>query len=122
MWGAAATLSPHSARELAAYFARLPAKASKDGNTGLAARGKAIYDEGIPEVNIVACAPCHGPNAEGIREIPRLGGLSYYYLSAALEQWRRGYDAGAEPPMPRVAAKLSRKDIEAIASYLSFIK
>jgi cytochrome c553 len=104
------------------FFAMLPAKASNDGDKELAARGSTIYQEGIPDSNIVACAPCHGPNAEGVREIPRLGGLSYYNLKTTLEQWGRGYDAAAEPPMPRVAGKLSRNEIEAIASYLSYVK
>ena len=70
----------------------------------------------------VSCAVCHGPNAEGIRQIPRLGGLSYYYLKQKLEQWGEGYHAAAEPPMPRIASKLSPNQIEALASYLSFVK
>ena len=34
-------------------------------------------------------AACHGPNAEGIGETPRLGGLSYHYLKRRLEQWSK---------------------------------
>jgi cytochrome c553 len=122
MWGAAAALSPQAARGYATFFSMLPAKAANDGDKELAVTGRTIYQEGIPDSNIVACAPCHGPNAEGVREIPRLGGLSYYNLKTTLEQWGRGYDAAAEPPMPRVAGKLSPIEIEAIASYLSYVK
>jgi cytochrome c553 len=69
----------------------------------------------------VPCAACHGPNAEGIRDIPRLGGLSYGYLKRRLEQWGQGYHAAAPPPMPRIAGKLPPGQIEALASYLSFL-
>jgi hypothetical protein len=54
---------------------------------------------------------CHGPNAEGIRDIPRLGGLSYSYLKRRLEQWGEGYHAAAPPPMPRIAGKLPPNEI-----------
>jgi cytochrome c553 len=60
--------------------------------------------------------------AEGVRAIPRLGGLAYSYLKRRLEQWGAGYHAAAEPPMPRIASKLSRDEVEALASYLSFVK
>src|SRR3984893_1349915 len=65
MWGAVAALHPHEARDLAIYFATLNPKAANDGDRNLAARGRTIYMEGIPEANIVSCYACHGPNAEG---------------------------------------------------------
>jgi len=122
MWGTVKNLSLQTAHELAKYLSTLPPKAADDGNNELAAMGKTLYQEGIADSNIVACAPCHGSNAEGVREIPRLGGLSYYYLKTRLEQWGRGYDAAAEPPMQHIAKELSPNDIEAVASYLSFVK
>jgi cytochrome c553 len=122
MWGAAANLSPSTARELAIYFSTLPPKVANDGDKEFVATGRALYEHGNPDSNTVSCAVCHGPNAEGIREIPRLGGLSYYYLKQKLKQWGEGYHATAEPPMPRIASKLSSDQIEALASYLSFVK
>jgi cytochrome c553 len=122
MWGAAANVSPSTARDLANYFSTLPAKVADDGDKELAGTGRALYEHGNPDSNTVSCAVCHGPNAEGIRGIPRLGGLSYYYLKRKLEQWGEGYHAAAEPPMPRIASKLSANQIEALASYLSFVK
>ena len=65
MWGAVAALRPHEARDLAIYFATLIPKAANDGDRDLAAKGRTIYLEGIPEANIVSCYACHGPNAEG---------------------------------------------------------
>jgi cytochrome c553 len=122
MWGAAENLNPRTARYLATYFSTLVPKAANDGDKELAATGKTLFENGNPNSNIVSCAVCHGPNAEGIREIPRLGGLSYSYLKRKLKQWGEGYHAAAEPPMPQIASKLSPNDIEVLASYLSFVK
>lgn len=121
MWGAVAALSPHAARDLANYFATIAPKPANDGDKTLAAKGRTIYLEGIPEANVVSCYACHGPNAEGVREIPRLGGLPYFYLKSRLEQWNEGYHS-LPSPMPLVASHLSPDEIEALASYLSFVK
>jgi cytochrome c553 len=122
MWGAAASLSPQAVHNLAIYFASLSARAANDGDRELAATGRSIYQEGVPDSNIAACIACHGPNAEGVSEIPRLGGLAYSYLKRRLDQWGEGYHAAAGPPMPRIASRLSPNQIEALASYLSFVK
>ena len=122
MWGAVASLSLYTARDLANYFATIPPKPANDGDQELAARGRTIYLEGIPEANIVSCYACHGPNAEGVRDIPRLGGLAYFYLKARLEQWGQGYHSTPGSPMPMVATSLGPAEVEALASYLSFVK
>ena len=122
MWGAVAALGPREARDLAIYFASLVPKAANDGDRDLAARGRTIYLDGIPEANIVSCYACHGPNAEGVRDIPRLGGLAYFYLKGRLEQWSQGYHSGVESPMSLVARHLGPDETEALASYLSFVK
>jgi len=121
MWGAAANLNAHTARDFAIYFSTLPPKAANDGDRELAAQGKAIYELGIADSNVAACVVCHGPKAEGVRQIPRLGGLAYSYLKKRLDQWGEGYHATAEA-MPQIAGTLSANEIDALASYLSFIK
>ena len=122
MWSAVAALDPRPARDLATYFATIQPKPANDGDPNLAAIGRAIYMDGIPEANVASCYACHGPNAEGVRDIPRLGGLAYFYLKARLEQWGQGYHSGTGTPMPIVARQLGPKEIEALASYLSFVK
>ncbi len=121
MWNAAAHLDPLTLQNLAAYFSALPPEAAKDGDTALAAEGKIIFEDGVPNENIAACQACHGPEAQGVREIPRLGGLSYRYLKRRLEEWSRGQDAWGIP-MPKVARSLSPNQIAAVASYLSFVE
>jgi cytochrome c553 len=122
MWGAAASLRTDTVRDLADYFASLPPKAAHDGRRALAENGQSIYMQGIPEANIAACLACHGPGGQGVREIPRLGGLSYFYLKRRLEEWGQGYHSAPMSPMPLVASSLGANEVEALASYLSFVK
>jgi cytochrome c553 len=122
MWSAVAALGSQDTHDLALYFAAIPPKPADDGNRNLVAKGRTIYMEGTPEANIASCYACHGPNAEGVREIPRLGGLAYFYLKARLEQWGQGYHSSPASPMPIVARALGPDEIEALASYLSFVK
>ena len=122
MWGAVAALEPGRAHALAQYFATIQPKPANDGNQALVARGRTIYMDGIPEADIVSCYACHGPQAEGVRDIPRLGGLSYAYLKARLAQWGQGYHSTPGSPMPTVASQLGPEEIKALTSYLSFVR
>jgi len=62
-----------------------------------------------------------GQSAEGVRDTS-LGRAGLYLLKRRLEQWGEGFHAAAGPPMPGIAGKLSQNQIEALASYLSFVK
>jgi cytochrome c553 len=122
MWPAAANLTAREAHALAAYFSTLCPEPANDGDSRLGRAGEALYRGGSPASNIPSCVACHGPNAQGVSAIPRLAGQSYYYLKRKLAQWGEGYHATAAVPMPGIASKLSDDEIEALASYLSFVK
>jgi cytochrome c553 len=121
MWYAAAHLDPSTAHNLAVYFSELPPESAKDGDRELAAEGRVIFENGVPNENIAACQACHGPEAQGVRQIPRLAGLSYSYLKRRLEDWNQGHDTSGTP-MPKVARSLSPNQIAALASFLSFVE
>lgn len=122
MWPASANVGPAAARNLANYLSTLRPRPADDGDRSLVAAGETIYQEGVPRDNVPACVACHGPRAQGVGRIPRLGGMSYYYLTRRLEQWHDGYDPRALHPMPHVARALSSRQMAALASYLSFIR
>jgi cytochrome c553 len=120
MWPAAFDLTPRVAAGLASYYASVPPRAAKDGKEELSSKGRSIYVYGIPEANIGSCAVCHGPNAQGAGQVPRLGGLGYVYLKARLEHWGQGYHMSAVPPMPQIGGRLPADIVDALASYLGF--
>ena len=122
MWGAAANLRPWEAHALSVYFSNVPPRAAADGDRELVALGESIYQRGMPDANIAACVACHGPSGEGVGAIPRIGGLAYTYLKHRLEQWAEGYHGTLVHPMPHIAIQLSQRQIEELASYLSFLK
>jgi cytochrome c553 len=120
MWNAVVNLQPEMGRALAEYFSRQPPLAAADGDRALVDEGRALYQRGDAEANIVTCVVCHGPNAEGVGAVPRLAGLSYGYLKRRMGQWNEGYHPTALP-MPQVVRDLSAGEISALASYLSFL-
>jgi len=122
MWGAAARIDAQAVAEVAAYYSAVRAEAADDGNKDVVETGRLVYRDGKIEENIPSCVACHGPNSEGVGAIPRLGGLSYRYLKRRLEQWGQGYHLTAKAPMADIAKNLPPQQIEALASYLSFVK
>ena len=80
MWGMASQLNDGSISGLAEYFSKQSAAPGRSGNAALIARGKQIFTEGVPARQIVACASCHGANAEGNGPFPRLAGQHAPYL------------------------------------------
>ena len=120
MGPAARQILPENDCELGAYISTLPPVARSDGNPDLVAQGEEIFMHGVAADNLPACQFCHGPEAQGIGRFPRLGGQSYYYLKRRLEDWNQGFEAIA-PHMPGIASLLKPDEIEAVASYLSFV-
>jgi cytochrome c553 len=127
MFNVAHVLSPSMVSALAAHFKGLNPAPIGGAPRQLAAEGKRIYEDGIPDANIAACAACHGPEATGSGEIPRLAGQLYPYLIKELTNW--GKERGQNPAKPDtsaimspVAHSLSRSQIEAVAAYVSYLR
>ncbi|MFY9642161.1 MAG: c-type cytochrome [Rhodomicrobium sp.] len=120
MTPAAVKILPDSFCELGAFISTLPPETAADGNPELKAMGEEIFTNGVPSENIPACQFCHGPEAQGIGMFPRLGGQSYFYMRRRLTQWGEGFSA-VSPYMPHIASLLRPEQIEAVASYLSFV-
>lgn len=122
MWGPAGNTADQGIHEVAEYLETLEPEPANDGIRDLEDRGRNVYEVGDGAANVPSCVVCHGPQGQGTGAIPRIGGLSYPYLVRRLEQWGEGYHASAAFPMPAVASQIAPGDIQAIASYLSFIK
>jgi cytochrome c553 len=103
----AKSLAMEDIRKIAAYFA------AKSWPAGQAAAAPASPPEGI-----ATCRACHQPNFEGGPPAPRLAGLSYEYLAAAMRSFADEERAN-NGDMPKMMQALSDSERDAIARYLS---
>ena len=86
-----------------------------------------IYEEGLPESNVPACSACHGPDAKGQDQIPRLAGQLPDYFYAKLVNWSA--ERGQNSSMPDSSAvmgptshNLTKSQIAAVAAYVSGLR
>jgi cytochrome c553 len=113
---------------LAAYFYGLNPKPLGGAPRDLVDAGKKIYEEGIPETSVSACASCHGPEAKGEGVYPRLAGQINEYVVNKLVNWDR--ERGRDPAVPAKSASamksvthnLTNAQIAAVASYLNYLE
>ena len=71
-----------------------------------------------PPKGIAQCQACHQPNFEGGMSAPRLAGLSYEYLVAAMRAFATG-ERTNNLDMPKFMHMLTEREREAIARYLA---
>jgi cytochrome c553 len=127
MWPIVAQGSPEFWDRMAKRINQMDAPPAADGPRNLVEKGKVIFQSGIPEDNIPACAACHGENAQGMDTVARLAGQLYAYLVGEMTEWKKGYrakDPVSDEPntMEPIAHSLSDEQIKAVASYLSYQK
>ena len=71
-----------------------------------------------PPSGIAQCKPCHQPNFEGGPPAPRLAGLSYEYLVAAMRDFASD-ERTNNGDMPKFMQALTDSERDAMARYLS---
>jgi cytochrome c553 len=127
MFNVARVLSPSMRAALATNFRAFNPRPLSDAPRGLVARGEQIFQNGVPEANVAACAACHGPDATGSEQIPRLAGQLYPYVVKVLANWSK--ERGQNPSNPDtstimkpVAHSLTKPQIEAVAAYVNHLK
>ena len=127
MFKVAHSLNPDMLPALAQHFSELNPKPVGGGPSELVDAGKKIFEDGVPEANIPACAACHGFEARGKGPVPRLAGQVDPYIIKVLENW--GKERGQDPAHPDtsaimepVAHGLNESQIKAVAAYLSYLE
>ena len=127
MFNVAHSLSPSMVSALAANFSALNPPPLGGAPQQLTETGQKIFQDGMPDEDIAACAACHGPDAAGSGQIPRLAGQLYLYVIKTLSNW--GAERGQNPANPDtsaimspVAHSLNKRQIEAVAAYVSTLK
>jgi cytochrome c553 len=83
-------------------------------------RGAKLFQDGDAASGIASCGSCHD-NAESKRpDAPLLKAQHAAYLAKQLGDWRSGERRNdSSQVMPAVAAKLSDRDISALATFLA---
>lgn len=124
MMGMVAGLSAEDMRNLAAYYAAQKPSESAAKDKVLVAPGRKLFRGGNAATGVAACAGCHSPNGAGIPpQYPRLAGQHPEYVVAQLKAFRAGERANDSNSMMRAfAARLTDKEIAAVAEYLSGLR
>jgi cytochrome c553 len=113
-------LAPEARRELASYFAGLPARAGETSpEPARVERGRRIATEGTPDKAIPACLSCHSGRAAA--DFPLLSGQHARYLEQQLRLFRQGLRAGTSQGaiMTVVAKRLNEEQIADVAAYFA---
>jgi cytochrome c553 len=116
MWGMAAQLDDASIDALAAYYAAQKAEPSATGTSATVTRGREIFEHGVPAQGVPACSSCHGPDAHGLQDFPRLAGQHAQYVLKQLASFQSNMRNVAI--MHGVAQNLNLNDMDAVAAFL----
>ena len=127
MFNVAHGLQPSMIDALANRFSKLNPRPLDGGSKRQIEAGRKIFENGMPEANIAACAACHGPEAKGSSQIPRLAGQLPDYIVNKLMNWSQ--ERGQQKSLPDtslimepVAHSLNRSQAQAIAAYVSSLR
>ena len=116
MWGIAGSLPEPIVAGIANYYASQPAALGRLEDPSLVAKGKELFDRGVLDRGIPACASCHGANAEGVAEFPRLAGQHAKYVVKQLNYIQSLVRAA--PVMHGIVKDLTPAEIQAVALYV----
>lgn len=122
MSGLSAALTDADMKNVAYWLSAQKGKPGFAEDKDLVALGERIYRGGLPDRQIAACAGCHSPNGAGIpAQYPRLAGQHGDYVAAQLTAFRDGGRKNSVQ-MSQVAAKLSDREIKAVADYVAGLR
>jgi cytochrome c553 len=90
----------------------------------LISTGKKIYEGGTEKSDVPPCAGCHGPDAKGNGQFPRLAGQLSDYVFNKLTNWEKERGQNPKNPdtsaiMAPIAHNLTEQQIKAVAAYLN---
>ena len=119
MQGMAANLTADDMKALGLYYFSQRAKTNAVArDKALADAGQKIYRAGIAELQVPACAGCHGGAGAGIpAAYPRLAGQWPEYTLEELKSFAVGERKNAQ--MQTIAGRMRDKDMRAVAEYIA---
>ena len=109
-------------RALGSYFQAKATQAHPVDDPDLAQMGRFIFQRGNPYSGVAACAGCHGKDAHGTENLPRLAGQHAQYTERQLKAFDKRERTNDNAVMHGIAAKLTELEIKAVASYVSGLR
>lgn len=119
MQGMVKDLSDADMKALGEYFSRKPATAHDPRDPDLAAVGRYVYAQGNRFSGVAACAGCHGLDAAGSADLPRLAGQHALYIENRMGEFSKRERSSDSAVMHTVAEKMTELEIKAVAEYLA---
>jgi cytochrome c553 len=116
MWGIAYNLDDAMIKSVALYYSKQPPAPGRPGDAATVAKGKELFDKGVPARGIPACATCHGADAQGIAAFPRLAGQHAKYILSQLDYIQSLVRKA--PVMHGIVKDLTPEEMQAVAAYV----
>ena len=106
MGNVAHVLSPAMVDALSTHFKNLDPPPYGGAPKDLMSEGEKIFKEGIPSAEVPPCESCHGPDAHGNDQFPRLAGQLDGYVINELTNWSK--ERGQNPKNPAIRRSWAR--------------
>ena len=114
-----AKLTPDEMLALGKFYEKMALPREEPKEPQLAAMGRYIYHNGNKFSGVPACASCHGTNAEGAANLPRLAGQFSGYIHTQLKSFNKRDRTNDNAVMHVVAEKMTELEMAAVAEYVS---
>jgi cytochrome c553 len=116
MWGIAGNLDESIIDGIATYYSSQPPSPGRVTDPALVAKGMELFQKGVPDRGIPACQVCHGADAQGRDNFPRLAGQHAKYVVKQLNYIQTLVRAA--PVMHGIVKDLTPSEIQAVAAYV----
>jgi len=113
-----ATVDSGEFARLAAYYGPQKPAPGTVRDPQLAAKGRALYEDGNTDSGVPACAGCHQSDGKGNARFPRLAGQHQAYVLKQLADYKSGRRA-TDPLMTTIGKRLSADEARALAEYIA---
>lgn len=105
------------------FSSQTPKPAAAKVDARLAAKGKAIFADGLEAAAVPACSGCHNDDGSGSGRFPRLAGQHPTYVLRQLQNYKSGERANdAREVMREVTQRMTEAQMRAVAAYVATLR
>ena len=112
-------LTPDEMVALGKFYEKMALPREEPKEPQLAAMGRYIYHNGNKFSGVPACVSCHGTNADGAANLPRVATQFSGYIHTQLKSFNKRDRTNDNAVMHAVAEKMTELEMAAVAEYLS---